>query len=283
MRILVPGNLLLFGEYAVTYPKGLGIAVATQEKLSVETKPADQLTISGIYGDTEYYWTVGDPFPNKLLEHIVTTLKRFPKLHLHIDSSEFYHPDGSKKGFGSSAATTIGLAYALMHKEIHTEDELINLTLDLHRSFQGGRGSGYDIVTSCKGGAGLFQGGQTPYWKPLNPFLYRGMYLIRGKSSCNTRSTLDQLKKFETQSPERIQQFIKVSNQLVSSLSQSMHCFSRSIVVNHWINHSLSQEIPWDPKTIKPLGAGGEIGASFSKLDGSELLRINPRGVQCQL
>lgn len=283
MRILVPGNLLLFGEYAVSYPKGLGIAVATQEKISVETKPADQLTISGSYGNTHYYWTVGDSFPNKLLKHIVTTLKRFPKLHIHMDSSELYYPDGSKKGFGSSAATTIGLAYALIHNEIHTDNELINLTLDLHKSFQGGRGSGYDIVTSCKGGAGLFRGGLTPRWKPLNPLLYSGMYLVKGKNSCNTRTTLDQLQKFEIESPKRIQQFIRVSNQLVTRLSQSMHCFSRSIVVNHWINHHLTQEIPWGPETIKPLGAGGEIGASLEKIEGSELLRISPRGVQCLL
>lgn len=283
MRILVPGNLLLFGEYAITFPKGLGIAVATQEKLTVETKPADQLTISGTYGNQNYLWTVDEPFPNHLIEHIVTTLKRFPKLHLHIDSSEFYHPDGTKKGFGSSAATTIGLTFALMHKEIHTEDELIRIALDLHRTFQGGKGSGYDILTSCKGGAGLFQGGQTPYWKPLNPYLYRGMYLVKGETACNTRSTLDLLSQFEARYPERVQQFIKVSNQLVRRLSQSMRCFSRSIAVNHWINRNLSQTIPWGPESIKPLGAGGEIGATFTKLKGSELLRINPRGVQCLL
>jgi phosphomevalonate kinase len=55
--------------------------------------------------------------------------------------------------------------------------------LEAHRQWQGGRGSGYDILTSVNGGAGIFTGGAEPLWTPLRwPDIYR-MWIIQGRRS----------------------------------------------------------------------------------------------------
>ena len=282
MKITVPGNLLLFGEYVITYPGGLGIAVATEEKLIVETSPAAQLTISGNYGNESYNWTNGKPFPNPLISHIVSSLKLYPAIHIHLDSSQFYYVDGTKKGYGSSAAITIGLLYALLEGKIGNVDQLCTRALHLHRSFQGGKGSGYDIFTSCMGGVGLFTGGVLPEWKPLDPKLYDGIYLLRGSRSCNTRTAIKQLKQFESLHPIRMEKYLNTSNTLIRQLTSSLRPFHRASLLNRWINRHISQQIEWENLSVKPLGAGGEIGAALSPYQDGSKLRISSEGVQCR-
>ena len=280
MKITVPGNLLLFGEYAITYPGGLGIAVATDAKVVVESSPADQLSISGTFGNKTYRWTEGSPFPSPLVEYIVKTLNVFPSRHIHIDSSAFYYPDGRKKGYGSSAAVTIGLACALL--EPADKEALLAQSLKLHRGFQGGKGSGYDIYASCNGGAGLFKGGEVPTWEPLQPGLFQTLHLLRGEHPCDTRQALQHLQQFEKQKPNDFTDFLNRSNAMVNDLSHSLESFQKSIELNHWINARLPQELPWREETIKPLGAGGEIGATLSPLPDSEPLIISQDGIQWQ-
>ncbi|ADI38476.1 putative phosphomevalonate kinase [Waddlia chondrophila 2032/99] len=281
MRITVPGNMLLFGEYAITYPDGLGIAAATKEKLIIDILPASQLTISGEYGNETYRWTKGDPFPSRLIEHIVSTLNLSPSLHIHLDARQFYYPDGTKKGYGSSAAVTIGLLSALLEGQIGSIDQLAWHALQLHRSFQGGRGSGYDIYASCLGGVGLFKNSNPPEWQPLNPDLYREIYLLRGAYSCDTRSVLKELKHFETAHPLQIKKYIKTSNALIQQLSLSLRLFHRASLLNRWINRHLAQKIQWEEISVKPLGAGGEIGAALTPMEHSKPLHISLEGVQC--
>lgn len=281
MKITIPGNLLLFGEYAITYPGGLGISAATEEKLIVTCAPATQLKISGRYGKEYFNWTKGKEYPNPLIQHIVMSLNVYPALHIDLDSSQFYYPDGTKKGFGSSAAVTIGLLYALSEGKFETIEQLRKQALKLHRDFQGGKGSGYDIFTSCMGGVGLFTGGEFPSWKSLDSVLFENIYLLRGSRSCDTRSAIKQLKQFEAANPRRIEKYLKTSNMLTRQLAHSLRPFHRASILNRWINRQISQRIEWESLSVKPLGAGGEIGAALSPYTDSKKLRISSLGVQC--
>jgi phosphomevalonate kinase len=280
LKFSVPGNLLLFGEYAVVYPGGLGIAIATEEKLIVEITPSKKFSISGIFAGKDYCWNAGDPFPNPLLQHIVTTLNRTPKAHIHLDSSQFYYEDGTKKGYGSSAAATIGLTYALMHEELESISELATTALELHRSLQGGRGSGYDILTSCMGGAGLFCGGECPTWTPLDTTLYQNISLVRGPNPCDSKNAVEKLTVFASKVPARFEKYMRTSNTLVAKLTHSLHSFPYSVSLNRWINRQLDLSLPWKKNDIKPLGAGGELGALLYPIPNSFPLNISTCGVQ---
>lgn len=281
MKIVVPGNLLLFGEYAITYPGGLGIAVATKEKLTIRCKPSPKFKLTGCYGDHEYQWSEGSAFPTPLLEHILSRLNTYPNQHIHIDSSEFYYKDGTKKGLGSSAAATVGLTYALKYPVISSKEELIKHALKLHQSFQGGKGSGYDIFTSVYGGAGLFEKQRFPIWKSLNQNLYHNFYLVRGKTSCNTRASLALLEEYALKNPEKLRKFLSVSNRLVSRLTASLRLFRFAANLNYWINTQLSQSLSWKPPAIKAIGAGGELGITLDRTSSAHPLRISAMGVQC--
>lgn len=93
-----------------------------------------------------------------------------------LDTREFFQSTASgvvKLGLGSSAALTVALTDALRswgHRDKRrTIIDLAEL-LDLHRTFQGGRGSGIDLAASVTGGVVeyvLTDGGRTPSATPL--------------------------------------------------------------------------------------------------------------------
>jgi len=82
-----------------------------------------------------------------------------------VDTGSFFDKLGRKRGFGSSAAAAVLFAKAMAPDA--DPDSLIQAAIEAHRVFQGGRGSGYDILTSAQGGAGLFTGGRIPKWESL--------------------------------------------------------------------------------------------------------------------
>ncbi|AFG36478.1 phosphomevalonate kinase [Spirochaeta africana] len=92
-----------------------------------------------------------------------------------VDTGRFFHADGSKRGFGSSAAACVGFCTALawLHPNSRSFDRrrITGIAVQAHRRFQGGRGSGYDVTAAVYGGAGLFTGGDCPDWEPLPQLL----------------------------------------------------------------------------------------------------------------
>lgn len=88
-----------------------------------------------------------------------------------LDTREFFQPTAggaAKLGLGSSAALTVALTEALLRwsspgEGAHSID--LQALLDLHRAFQGGRGSGIDLAASVTGGVveyELTEGGSAP-------------------------------------------------------------------------------------------------------------------------
>ncbi len=104
---------------------------------------------------------------------------------LTLDTREFFHPaagGAAKLGLGSSAALTVALAEALRRwppgGAPRPAIDLARL-LDLHRSVQGGRGSGVDLAASVTGGVveyRLTDAGREPSVSPLT--LPKDLHLI---------------------------------------------------------------------------------------------------------
>lgn len=295
MKIFVPGNLLLLGEYAVTLPDGLGVAMAIEPCITIEIRPSDTLKISGTYQGTTYSWKQGTPL--KHLQLIDLTLKEIPIDHveIHIDSSAFSYPDGRKKGFGSSAAVVVGLTYALLYqalsREPDKEKEVLPLALKIHRSFQGGKGSGYDVLTSLMGGAGLFKGGTLPTWKPLDPRWSNDLYLVKGDKEESTQKAIQHFESFCTSNRTVAKKFHHLSNRIVRKFAfaettqKLMHSFHRASSLNRWINKQLNIALGQFGNhgcPGKAIGAGGEIAAVLSpESKDLEPIIISHQGVRC--
>ncbi len=108
---------------------------------------------------------------------------------LTVDTDIFYDGQGRKLGFGSSAAAALlytrGLCASL------DIEQVAGSALRAHRKWQGGRGSGYDILTSAYGGAGHFTGGIIPSWSPLQWPKGLNSWIIKGPGPVNSPQAVD--------------------------------------------------------------------------------------------
>lgn len=278
MKIIIPGNLLLIGEYAITLPHRKGIALAIDSYLTIETAPSSTFSLTCTFEGKTLSWKK-DPLP--LIELISKMIGYFPALSIHIDASSFSYADGVKKGFGSSAATTVGLCYCLLKHRTNKEPDLLKdvfpLALHIHRVYQGGRGSGYDVLASLMGGAGIFTGGKLPTWQKIDPSPFQNLSLVRGDQAVSTKNALERFEKF-SKDHSKYDQFLRISDKLVDHFSKNpKETLNRAALINCWLNQELGLPITWS-KEVKALGAGGEIGVTFNK---GEPLKLSPDGLRC--
>jgi phosphomevalonate kinase len=178
-----PGKLVLLGEYSVLYGHP-AVVMAVDRRARVGLRPASGEFWSvrapgfedrsadfelGYHGG--FRWVSASPEVAEnfgLVERVVaglmlsgeTTGKKLRPASLVLDSRDFFDrtPDGTAKlGLGSSAALTVGLTGAV-RRWIGTEGSeepdaaILRRLLELHRSLQGGRGSGLDLAASLLGG-----------------------------------------------------------------------------------------------------------------------------------
>lgn len=181
-----PGNLLLCGEYAVTEPGGQGIWLAPDLRAILHCRPAGAFRFEGRWPGGGVVWTAASPGtdmagPPSLLQAVVdghAALELSQSVHpglgnweLVLDTSAFFDASGRKLGYGSSAASCLLLSAALLQlwlsgrpaaERTAAWDRFPAWAVANHRRFQGGRGSGYDVVCSLQGGIGHFIGGAEP-------------------------------------------------------------------------------------------------------------------------
>ena len=216
--LAVPGNLLLFGEYAVLEQGGLGLACAIGPHVRAYLEPADGFTVEGRLGARLVTWTarprgeaagatgVTESDSGEFLSGVADFVQGWCSrrniemsafnTHLIIDSSAFVSESGRKRGFGSSAAATVALCAAVCELAgIRDDATRFDLALRAHRHAQGGRGSGYDVAVSYFGGLGLFRGGEQPELESLSidwlPPL--SLYETGAPSSTTIKSSLNSL------------------------------------------------------------------------------------------
>jgi phosphomevalonate kinase len=286
VRLTVPGNLLLLGEYAVTEEGGLGLAVAVDRRVAVELEPADSLVIEGRWAgqtvrESPLFTAVVDAWRARLAEGDLGDSPeqpgraRAPGARIVVDSSAFF--TGSRKGgFGSSAAVAAALTCALLHLSGFSGPGLLQcaarLALLAHRRVQGGRGSGYDVYASLYGGIGCLTGGVDPVWQAVELPWLPPLYLFPGPASVSTTSSLQRYERWKASHPDEWRSFLEESNRGVrrfltaESWSQARPIFTASKELGLRLGRRIGVSAQVDPpgsldqSLCKALGAGNELG-----------------------
>ena len=170
---LAPGKLVLLGEYAVL-EGGVAVcsAVDCYARITVSTGGPSALTIDGHRPRSEEQRDgTDDPDVRRLPDLVLQEGRRrgLGPVRVHASIADFFARDGSKLGLGSSAALVAGLWGAvaqLVDLDGRRRDELLRQSLEIHRRFQEGLGSGVDLATSVFGGTIAYRVGQAP--RPLD-------------------------------------------------------------------------------------------------------------------
>jgi phosphomevalonate kinase len=257
LRVSVPGNLLLLGEYAVLEEGGVGLALALEKRLRVRWQPAaglpgaspgETLVVEGSWPGGSLLWSESAPEASPLVTAVVRACRSaLPEAasgggcgvgpggagggppwvggRVSIDSSAFFAAGGRKSGYGSSAAVAVGLAAVLLRRSGLTGAALqrgvLRAALEGHRAAQGGVGSGYDVLASLHGGLGLFRGGREPSWRPVRLPWLPPLSLFRGEHSVATPGAVGRYLAWKEQDPAGARRFLERSNQSVLRFLQA--------------------------------------------------------------
>ena len=310
--VTAPANLLLMGEYAVTESGGLGIAMAIEPRATVTVGSAEAFSGESIMG--------GRPIPidfedkRELVPWIFTHMKerglldveRLSRLHILVDSSAFFDLWGRKLGLGSSASVTVALCASLLIASGARYEQAVeclpDLALEMHRGYQGGRGSGYDVLASCYGGVGEFCGGDRPTWNPIDLPWLPELYLYRGDQAIKSRDAIGSYDRWKKLAPGEYDAFFDESNQTVKQFSTAdswragkeimrKACdigirLGKNIGIDASIPEKLMRTCNGIDLECKSLGAGNELVGCFAP-GGLQLpagllkTGVSMRGVAC--
>jgi hypothetical protein len=157
-----PGKLVALGEYAVLDgAPAIVLAVDRYAEVAVG-RATDGVCALTMYAPdaVERRFAPGNASGAELLD-VVTAGVEPPLAWVATVDSRAFFAGLEKLGLGSSAAVLCAWAggfRALARSEGRSAPELnVAELIDLHRRFQGGRGSGLDVAASCMGGAISFR------------------------------------------------------------------------------------------------------------------------------
>ena len=281
-RLVVPGNLLIAGEYAVTEEGGLGFAVAIARHVRARWSRSKAFTVIGTSYKTEEFSNPGggETLPDIVGGFVFESLGvKMDDVQTEIDSSPFFDSDGNKLGYGSSAAVTVALCACLLDAaEVpHAEEMLPQIAVGAHRRAQGGRGSGYDVLASIYGDTGMIYGGIEPRWRKTESPWLRSLVLIENRKSVITKNAIDAYTRWKIDDREAFSKFLHRSNATTvkiaeaSNLIQALEALGEArdfgIELGFEIDVPAAAPFPEiDGIIYKALGAGDEL---FARFDGS--------------
>lgn len=283
----VPGNLLLFGEYAVLEQGGLGIACALAPHVTARAEDAPGFALEGRFGARSVGWRYGeeddeDELLPRAAHFLVSALQARDidpdslDMRVVVDSSEFVSAEGNKRGFGSSAAATVALTEAVCRVAGVSETrERFELAVRAHRAAQGGRGSGYDVAASFFGGIGIFRGGEIPEFERANLEWMPTLSLFETGAPASTGHAVSRYAAWKTSHATEATEFLSRSNSLVAALARAESWTeARAIVADLTaLGRGLGESIgvparssrldPDGDSLCKAVGAGAELFVCF--------------------
>ena len=278
----VPANILIAGEYAILEEGGLGLAVAVEARADGWATHAQTTQIKGTSPAGTFAYP-GDPFLERVVRHLQST--GTPAAHdVRVDTSAFFSQDGSKRGFGSSAATTV-LITALLGGG--SPESIAALATEAHRAGQDGRGSGYDVWASAMGGTTLFHGGAHPFADSIALDWLGAIVLFQGAAPVRTPGAVGRYNEWKRADPEAARGFLNESNAAVeglvrattidAALSAFAECRRIGIKLGQSIGVPAEIEIPEPaqpsllaPAAFKAVGAGNELGVGLAAMGATE-------------
>ncbi|HAN32144.1 MAG TPA: hypothetical protein DCQ06_11145 [Myxococcales bacterium] len=164
MKVGAAGKLMVAGEYAVALLGTPALAVATGEIVTVTQVPSNaspptEATITLDAFGQSWSWPMDD-IPDEGLAAFIRAALYFvwqdnpPALTKNLQVRVRADRAGQKLGLGSSAATTVATLRAALALRGERRDalEIGRWADEIHRSVQGGQGSGYDVYTIAMGG-----------------------------------------------------------------------------------------------------------------------------------
>jgi phosphomevalonate kinase len=300
----VPGNLLLAGEYAVLVEGGLGLACAVERRVRVTWQPSDTLKIRALFEDQSILWTPQGSASLPLLDQLWDILlARYGSLvdlrfTLTLDSTDLARKDGRKSGLGSSAAAVVAAYAALCYLATGAPprpEDVFEAALTAHRRAQGNQGSGYDLACSSYGGLGLFRAGKIPSWTPLPQKACPAFTLLSAPRPVSTGQAIRQWDQWQQSNPADWSQYLRKSQQLVSSLAlaQDRASFTATLARAAALGQHLGQQLGvWDPVNAaflatqagplvcKALGAGNELLARSCAEHDPARVSLSAKGLQ---
>jgi phosphomevalonate kinase len=156
-----PGKLVALGEYAVLDgAPAVVLAVDRYVEASIAASPDGSCTlITRAPEPVETRFAPGRPSGSQLVDLVVAGVEPPLAWRAVIDSSALY-AGAMKLGLGSSAAALCAWsgAFAAFARDegCALPEPRLPALIELHRAFQGGRGSGLDVAASLTGGAITF-------------------------------------------------------------------------------------------------------------------------------
>ena len=306
IRVSVPGNILLLGEYAITRPGGVGIAVAVEPRVhatataTAAAAGAGTGTAGALSGVMRSEQLGAEP--GSLLRAVADVCGEALGWQITVDSTGLAGERG-KRGLGSSAAVAVAATALLLRVRdgaVPRVERVMELAGVAHRAWQGGTGSGYDVATSTLGG--LVQIEQRPgglpraHRLPADPPL---LVVIEGARSLDTRSSLAAFDAWRRQSPRRAAAFVRRSARLTSAFvaggerkrrrvlgagAAALVALGRRIDIDMEPDELSARLAPlrragWRAKAV---GAGGELAVALSPpgVPADEVARAGAVGVQ---
>jgi phosphomevalonate kinase len=288
LKLTLPGNLLITGEYAILESGGQGITLAVEQRFILESEPAEEWNILSYFPQEERYWKPGeDPFLDQLMAFLEEQFPKTPPQSIILDSRALFGYDTlgqpRKLGLGSSACTAAALSalfYGLQPGSpvplLGTDPILGDLAVQAHRAAQGKKGSGYDVLCSLGGGMGHFIGGEKPKWSPL-PAPEGFFALYPGQKSVLTLGAIESWRKWTSADPSTWQDFLLENTGIVQMFQRGTWktAFNRAkawgIALGEQLGVNALIPLPQNQslgilKTcqIKALGAGDEIALIYS-------------------
>jgi len=348
LRASAPGKLVLFGEYAVLHGHPAVVMAANRRAVvRMEASGAAEWTVEApgfedrlaafhFDGGHRFCWCGDDSdaalrlgLVEKIAGGLVDSGILDPRLlkpaKVTLDTRAFFQRTESasrKLGLGSSAALSVALAEALRMwaVEASRSDAFpLGELLDLHRSFQGGTGSGVDVAASRNGGVlkyRLIGGGRRPIAEVMVlPDDLEMVFVWTGRSASTASflsvldaqletdngaiiGVLEELGALSAVGISHLQEgATAVFLQTINEFGAAMKCLGDAASIpilsaEHIALRRMAEDFPVE---YKPSGAGGgDVGIAFAddpeaaaafrtKVEGEGFasldLKIDPRGV----
>ena len=288
-----PGNLLICGEYMILEDQGSGLALATHPVAEGCVCPlrTGNSTIRMITDEGSIYLnsamsTANIPFIIKVYRFLVQNLEQkgfdLPQLDIEINTAPFFS-QGRKRGLGASAAATVlltGLLFSWsMGREKISREMIARVAVQAHRHAQENKGSGYDILTSCHGSAGIFTGGRDPQWSRLendHPIFLTHSYMFSGPQEVDSKKAVKLYQEWQTRTDRETKSFFNRSQELLRSIcdDRDEEQFLRHITELRLLSSELGEHIGvegwisppsafYERSAWKSSGAGNELGVLF--------------------